>query len=857
MKNERTIFVEALEKDAPAERSAFLDEACAGDAALRRRVEALLRSHAQAGAFLGKPVPERLAAELPTLEVGDAPTDPVAEDSAESLDFLEPSDQPGVLGRLAHYSILEVVGRGGMGIVLKAFDEQLRRVVAIKVMAPHVAASAVARQRFIREAQAAAAVRHEHVIDIHAVAEAHGLPYLEMEYIGGVSLQERLERTGPLQVKEILRIGLQAARGLSAAHAQGLVHRDIKPANILLENHVERVKLTDFGLARAVDDVKLTQTGVVAGSPQYMSPEQAEGRPVDQRCDLFSLGSVLYTLCTGRPPFRAPTTLAVLKRVCEETPRPIRENNPEVPEWLVEIIAKLHAKDPAQRFQTAAEVAQLLGTRLAELQHPAAAQVSPGGAIKSRRRWPRVAAALLVLPVAFGLLEALDVIRFVPALHRAPSDQAARGEPDQPVANTVIPPEADTQQVPAAVAPQAEAHPFVILARSSRLEQELNTLAEAVRLAWDGDTIEVRGNGPFQLSPICIKDQAVRIRAGDGFRPIFDVGLEQTRLLQGQLGGMGVIVSNSVLVLEGLEFRPTGPDPKLPKTRPSILSCLGPLYVANCRITGGSSNLLMVSGSRHCELCNCQIVGGMASLAYAWDKAAFRTVLRNNLIASGRMSNALDVRVSAVASADLQLTRNTLVGNRLVNLILFPPFPSKSGEPLAEIAGAPKSLRIQASGNTFDGTTYGGRADMLLMLSENRVEKPDELLQRRTSWTGDHNRYPPNACLSIQNGKDPTAVIRTGLAGWKQFWDDQEAGCVEGGRIRYIGGDVRDKASNTPEQLTPEDFRLHPESVGHAAGPNNEDLGADVDMVGPGPAYDRWKKTPEYQEWRKRTGQAK
>src|SRR5207244_2968915 len=162
-----------------------------------------------------------------------------------------------------------------------------------------------------------------HVIDIHAVDETRELPYLVMEYISGISLQERLDKSGPLELKEILRIGVQTASGLAAAHAQGLVHRDVKPANILLENGVERVKLTDFGLARAVDDASLTQSGVVPGTPQYMAPEQALGEAVDARADLFSLGSVLYALCTGHPPFRAATALAVLKRICDDTPRDV------------------------------------------------------------------------------------------------------------------------------------------------------------------------------------------------------------------------------------------------------------------------------------------------------------------------------------------------------------------------------------------------------------------------------------------------------------------------------------------------------------------------------------------------------
>src|SRR5262249_30816777 len=172
----------------------------------------------------------------------------------------------------------------------------------------------------------------------------------------------------PLPVLEILRIGLQIAEGLAAAHRQGLIHRDIKPANILLENSVERVKITDFGLARAVDDASLTRSGVIAGTPAYMSPEQAGGERVDPRSDLFSLGSVLYALCTGHPPFRANTAMAVLKRVCDDTPRPIREINPEIPEWLCAVVARLQAKDPGQRYESAAEVAALLSRRLAQLQ---------------------------------------------------------------------------------------------------------------------------------------------------------------------------------------------------------------------------------------------------------------------------------------------------------------------------------------------------------------------------------------------------------------------------------------------------------------------------------------------------------
>src|SRR5262245_14634640 len=295
--------------------------------------------------------------------------DGAAAPADEDLSFLLPSKKKGSLGRLDHYEILSVVGKGGFGIVLRAFDEELHRIVAIKVMSPHLAANGTARQRFSREAKHAAAITHEHIVTIHAVAPKEAkIPYLVMQFVSGITLNDKIDKGGALPVKEILRIGTQIAEGLAAAHKQGLVHRDIKPGNILLENGIERVKITDFGLARIADDASVTQSGTVAGTPMYMSPEQANGEMVDHRSDLFSLGSVLYVMATGRPPFRATSTMAVMKRVCDETPTPVQQVNTDIPAWLGVVIARLHAKKSDERFQSAAEVAALLGQHLAELQ---------------------------------------------------------------------------------------------------------------------------------------------------------------------------------------------------------------------------------------------------------------------------------------------------------------------------------------------------------------------------------------------------------------------------------------------------------------------------------------------------------
>jgi serine/threonine protein kinase len=316
---------------------------------------------------------------------------------------------------MATYEVTGVIGRGGMGVVLKAFDPALSRKVAIKVLSPALASCGAARRRFLREARAAAAVVHEHVVGVFAVVESASVPFLVMEYVPGRSLQDRLDRQGALALAEVLRIGMQTAAGLAAAHAQGIVHRDIKPANILLENGVERVRLSDFGLARAVDDAGLTRSGVIAGTPHYMAPEQASGETTDQRADLFSLGSTLYAMCAGHPPFRAETPLAVLRRVCDDRPRPLRELNPEVPDWLTTIISRLMEKSPDRRYHTAAEVAALLERCLAHVQQPLLTplpvELAPGPDQRSFWSPARVRVAISALAVA----AALAVLTWMPS----------------------------------------------------------------------------------------------------------------------------------------------------------------------------------------------------------------------------------------------------------------------------------------------------------------------------------------------------------------------------------------------------------------------------------------------------------
>ena len=317
------------------------------------------------------------------------------------LKLLGTPNHPEMLGRLGRYDIEKIIGSGGMGVVLKAHDSELNRPIAIKLLAPHLSHVAAARERFAREGRAAAAVVHEHVVAIYNVEADGAQPFLIMQYVPGRSLQARVDDDGPLSVEEILRIGLQAAAGLAAAHAQGLVHRDVKPSNILLEDTVERAVLTDFGLARAIDDASLTQTGILAGTPHYMSPEQAMGVEIDARSDLFSLGAVLYFMAAGHPPFRAGGALAVLHRICQEKHRPVWQWNKQIPDELSQIVNRLLEKKPSRRFASADEVRQQLAQLLSCVQQHGLGRrrISPWRRRQSRR----------LLATVLGLAAALSI----------------------------------------------------------------------------------------------------------------------------------------------------------------------------------------------------------------------------------------------------------------------------------------------------------------------------------------------------------------------------------------------------------------------------------------------------------------
>ena len=286
-----------------------------------------------------------------------------------------PPAADGEVGVLGPYRVLKELGKGGMGAVYAALDTRLNRKLAMKVMLPEFAADRDAKERFLREARAAAQITHDNVVTVYEADERDGVPYITMQLLQGYPLDEYLKTKGAPPLPHVVRIAREAALGLAAAHAMGLVHRDIKPANLWLEAPNGRVKVLDFGLAKPVgSEAELTKSGAVVGTPAYMSPEQARGQKVDHRTDLFSLGAVLYRLCTGKNPFTGEHVMAVLAALITDDPTPVRERNPNVPEPLALLIHQLLAKKPEDRPQTAAEVAKRLRAILEQQAAPAVAE---------------------------------------------------------------------------------------------------------------------------------------------------------------------------------------------------------------------------------------------------------------------------------------------------------------------------------------------------------------------------------------------------------------------------------------------------------------------------------------------------
>src|SRR5690349_7500964 len=298
--------------------------------------------------------------------------------------------------RVSHFRIGAPLGNGGMGIVYEAEDTRLGRSVALKFLTPEMVRNPTAKTRFLTEARAASALDHPNLCTILEVGESEdGLLFLAMPRYDGESLERRIAR-GPLSIEEALDLAVQVARGLAKAHQHGIVHRDVKPGNLFVTSD-GMVKILHFGIAKLTGEVGQTRFGAVLGTPSYMAPEQTRGEEVDARADVWSLGTVLYEMLSGRRPFAGGTGVAVVHAVLHDKPEPLARLRPEVPAELDRIVSRMLAKDPKERYADASEVLADLRSNLG-LATTSSLSLPPAG--RPRRRLPRMAWGALALALA-------------------------------------------------------------------------------------------------------------------------------------------------------------------------------------------------------------------------------------------------------------------------------------------------------------------------------------------------------------------------------------------------------------------------------------------------------------------------
>lgn len=798
--------LEALLKDTlPVAQQAELEEHLGRCAACRKQLEVLAipTQFSEAGgdssairSLASSPLPPRELIEQWRRAEAHAPTREPWDAVASVLARLEPAEEAGELGRLGPYRILRLLGQGGMGLVLLADDSVLRRPVAIKFMRPELAEHPEARERFLREARAAAAVRHEGVVVIHAVESGAEPPFLVMEYVPGRSLQRRLDEEGPLPAGELAGLGAQVAEGLAAAHERGLVHRDVKPANILIDERTGRAKLTDFGLARAGDDPSLTRLGFVAGTPAYIAPEQAWGRPVDHRADLYALGATLFAAATGRPPLTDTSALNHRRKPGRAGPPSIRVLAPHVPSDLARMIEGLLAVDPSGRPASAAKIADALR----------------GATVPQRRS----------RPVRLPMIAAASCCAGVLGLGLAPVLRDG-WEPARPPA--LIPP------APAA----ASQGPFVLDGA-----RHFGSLREAIEAAPSGAVIEVVGDGPYPTGAIRTGEKVLAIRAATGSRPQL-VYTPENPAAPGPW-----IVSDSPLSLEGLRL--TSNVSARGKPRPgedphrfcAVVAREGPLRVAHCEfaVAPRSGCLAVVGGSGEVRAC---LFNAPQGVAFCWVPGPGQSIaLRSNLIVARR---ALRIDIDRLdvgpGEARLRLDGSTIRASVAFAIV-------SRGDPRGRNFADPSRLdaRIESARNLFDASSF------LVMTNSSGpgrlLSQPVSVISRvirsRVNWEEADNLYPPAPLwLTLAVPGRPSfpleGQVRT-LADWERFWGLNATGSATA-QIEFRAGHGSSSAADHTLVSAWVDGEPIPLTT----------RGADVSAIGPGPAYDAWRASASYATW--------
>lgn len=771
--------------------------------------------------------------------------------AAES-DFGAASIEQSVPSLIDSIEIVQEIGRGGMGVVYRGYETSLSRDVAVKMLARRLAAYPEARERFTREARSLAALQHPYIVTIHRIidpspaAAANYPPSLVMEYVDGESLETRLRRKGPLPLKEVVRTSIQIAAALAAAHDRDIIHRDIKPANILLERATRCVKLTDFGLARAIDDVTLTQSGTLVGTPGYMSPEQAQGERLDHRSDLFSLGSVMHAMLTGRPPFACDTVMDTMRHIINDAAGPIETARRDVPDGLLQLIRTLHAKDPADRIQTAEEVVWSLQEQRAALPTAAENRVAhrphTESLVPSKLNPPQV-----TLPVrqpataqtGFTVLGALLVL----LLGYLGLD--VTGVLDRPAAPPADPHLTRDDRVQGDLTDDRR-NGIVLYVDGEPDGRRYQSLERAVMQASNDAVIELQTNGPIFIPPLHTRNRRLTIRAASGFRP--EIVLD--RMVSEQTpenDAPALLSSNGELRLEGLSLtvddrrKTTGPPPV-----PAVVACQnGTVRMANCRLVLQSGEAcLNIDSTADCRLENCELFSPAGS-GIAWNPGTNAQLTVRNTLLTGLFAITVQHQTTDTGHPELRLEQSTLSTIHAVR------FSVASGDPAMTQLSQPVAI-------TTDGSVLDVHDSVLHFHVPADWKPPPALFQpwevpenirRAIAWRDRSTLFgQPQNYMSWHPASEKPDWPRwqpKQLFTWMRFWGLNQNPQPISEPIQYVSS-RQTQIDFPPPAGVADRFQIE-----NRISDDEVELKPGINplIVGPGPAFDRWRQTPAWQEW--------
>ncbi len=748
------------------------------------------------------------------------------------------------------YHVTETIGAGGMGTVFKASDTRLGAEVVVKVPHPVMIKDAEFAARFKREIQSLVKLSHTNIVKVMDVGEHDGLPFAVMQYLGGGSLEDRTRPCTPEEVSAWLP---DAAAALDVMHSAGLIHRDIKPGNILLEKKTRRAKISDFGLARAVDRATTPQPGLLVGTPEYMAPEQARGDAVDHRSDLFSLGSVLFAMCAGRTPFAAASTRAIISSVAEAVTDDVSELAPDTPGWLVELIERLHAENPDERYQSAGDVARVLREELLKMRgltrtsgpvrsepdsppghrSPTRSHARPsfGGVLGWLREHWRVAGALALILLVGGLV--LDGIREQTTV--VPTVPGSSGSPTEQAGPPAVSDGGGGGLAGETVGDRVGA--FAVLSEGGEAGVRFATLTEAIAASGDGDEVVVDGDGPFRSGPIEVGNKDITIRAAVGRRPVIHLATGR-----GEPSGSALVHSAGALRLEGIEFgRGVGRDARPSASRlPDAIVIVesSRLDVINCRfVTVGLGVGIMAHRVSRCEIRNCEFLC-LRGAAVDWFCPVGGRLELINCVQVGQVGLFVHPERPQFSDVSVVIDGSSFVAEKIVRLMLLGrPFRSrdKAGRVSWPITVSVSNSVLDAAGAVLELDRSGdSRRDP-------GGRPPDGI-----RWSGEGNLFLTGERMlsaQVQGRPIPVPWAPRGLRDWERFWDGHERSALSA-RPDSEALSLHRRAVANLASITAENFRLPVSSPGRGTGPSGRDRGAFVERVGPGAGYEAWKQSP-------------